>query len=154
MKSLSFYLNWNGKRKYQMFGCPKCYMQHIKSPLLFEYGSINNTHSPFFFIPNASGTVKFFIDALHRNSNEEAMGYISKFSLGYINMEEVRDMFQNIQKSQYIIGSDCDLKKEMLHSVSVIVNGNNGVIEFIQLQMIKEPNRFGNWKIIDIKKVK
>lgn len=154
MNGFNIYLSWNGKRKYKVFGCPKCYIQYRKSSLLFEYGSINNTHTPFFFIPNASGTVKFFIDALHKNLNEEAMKCISRFSLGYINMEEVRDMFQNIQKLQYIVRSDCDLKKEMLHSVSVMIKESNGTIEFIQLQMIKEPDKFGNWKIINIKREK
>lgn len=146
------FLNWKGKKGKKYVQCPKLYIHYEKTPLLFEYNYINNSRRPFFSMLNARGTIKCFIDALHKNAYEEARGYISKLSSHLVDLEELSCMFQNIKQYQYLVSPYFSMKKNRISNISIASN-DNAKPEFIHLQMIEEPNQFGKWKIICIEKV-
>ena len=93
-----FFLPWSGDIVKKLVPSQKIYTPKGINPLFFQYDDIHNLKKPFLSIPNPSGTVKFFLEALQKKSDEEAIGYISHTLWGIVNMEELRDIFQDVRQ--------------------------------------------------------
>ena len=143
-----FFLPWEGIVAQKLVPSQKIFTPKGINPLFFAYDDIHNLNKPFLSIPNPSGTVKFFLEALHKKADEEAIGYISHTLWNIVNLEELRDIFRDVRQYQCFVGWE----KKGIRIVSLAVKNDGGKTDIISLKMVEEPNVFGKWKIYYIEK--
>lgn len=109
-----------------------------------------NKYSPFFSMCNEDAITQLFLEALIKNSAEEAKKYISKNFVDKIDLYELKDFFSdNVNyKKLTKIEFDNKIKKSKTNSILFVGGDNNSSI--INLHMICEPDSFSKWKIYAI----
>ncbi len=146
--SYCVFLPWDNKKEPERINRQQLYFHPPKEPFLSSLNHIHYVKKPFFSMPNPQGTLRFFIHALMRRQDEEAKGYICKALLGFVDMDELRDLFQEESKYQYFSPK----QKESLSTVGIAVKSNQGTIQMLVVHMVEEPDIFGKWKICQIEK--
>jgi len=146
--SLGFFIPWDDIAFQGLAPIQKVYTPKDSSPLFFTYDDIHNLKKPFLSIPNPRGTVKLFLDALHKNADEEAIGYISHTLWNLVSMEDLREIFEDVRQYQCFVG----LENKGMRMVSLAVKADGGKTDIISMKMVEEPNVFGKWKIYHIEK--
>ena len=112
--------------------------------------------NPFFAVSyrdTGEYTLDSFLKAMLLERIEDAMAYISKNYLDRINLEELSDALL----SECKLCVSCVLKtdyhqgpKDCINKAFLVMEGKS--TRLFNIYMLKEPNRFGKWKIYSIEK--
>lgn len=113
-----------------------------------EDSCFNTIGTPFFSLPNPSGTVRSFLSALEKDCQDEAMGYLSTSAAAMADFEGIKKFFGE-RKMLYLFSDDI---WNEIRTVSLACKSDAGSTEVISVQMVAEPNHFGKWKINYIEK--
>lgn len=130
--------------------------QHLYKKDSFGMVSVENIkwwNKPYFAILNEKSTVQFFIDAIMKKSIDEAKVYLSKTCNNELNIDEISNIFTDVCKYKYISKIEFDAIRNTNVSVVSITPkyvGNKKFTGIINVKMVQEPNRYGNWKIYKI----
>jgi hypothetical protein len=146
--SYQFFLPWKHPHQTETINRKQLYFHPPKEPFLSSLDYIHHVKKPFFSMPNPQGTLQLFIHALRRNEDDVAKGYICKELLQFVDIEEFRDLFQEESNYQFFSSRP----KESLSSVGIAVRNKQGATQMLVVYLVKEPNRYGKWKICQIEK--
>ncbi len=113
-----------------------------------EDSSFNTVSTPFFSLPTPSGILRFFLTALEKDAQEEALGYLSSSAAAVADFDGIKKFFEERKTLHYF--SD-ELWNEN-RTVALTCKTDEGNTEVISVQMVVEPDRFGKWKINYIEK--
>lgn len=116
--------------------------------LLLEVKNKSTRKDPFLKIPNESGTVRLFIEALNKNAEEEARKYLSKVIASNVDLSDAYHLFG--PKKKYTCLKKFSFSHLYQSSTVLIAVGNNE--EIVQVKVVKEPDNDGVWKILEIRK--
>ncbi|WP_352399791.1 hypothetical protein [Anaerotignum sp.] len=143
---MKFFLPWKGSGSYEPQKDRKLILPKGTFPL--EDLCFNTVRSPYFSLPNPSGTVRSFLSALEKDCEEEAMGYLSNTVAIMADLDGIKKLFG--EKKELHFFSD-DIQNE-IRTVSLACRCEQGYTEVISVRMVAEPNHFGKWKIYCIEK--
>lgn len=123
----------------------------INSKLYPKYKSmryyVENAGKPFLEILNENAAAKNFIDAVIEDSPETAENYLSRI-FGSVDFDIMRSIFKD-KKYKCLINADKRISRRIK---SVIVSSKEKMKFIIHFYLIKEPDKFGIWKISKIVK--
>lgn len=142
------FLPWKQEKGIERQSRQHLYFYPEKEPHLFSVSCIHYVKKPFFSMPNPRGTLQFFIDALKRNADEEAKGYICKALIQFVDMEEMRSLFEGENQYQYFLSK----QNQEIRTVTIAIQSKIEKKQMLAVQMIEEPDLFGKWKICRIEK--
>ncbi|WP_313528661.1 hypothetical protein [Anaerotignum sp.] len=143
---MNFFLPWEGSQSSEPKKDRRLFLPKGSFPL--EDLCFNTVSSPYFSLPNPSGTVRSFLSALEKDCEDEAMGYLSNTVATMADLEGIKKLFG--EKKELHFFSD-DILNE-IRTVSLACRGEQGKTEVISVRMVAEPNHFGKWKIYCIEK--
>ncbi|MDR1913849.1 MAG: hypothetical protein LBQ68_05125 [Clostridiales bacterium] len=124
-----------------------CGLKTVKIPPGYTtYGDIQHTKRPFFNIMTENTTVKLFLDALAYDP-ENASCFISKNCIKRIDLSELKETFGN-GGFKYLPQST--VVKNGKTNIILLMNSKDKTI--LHLYMVREPDRFGQWKIFNVEK--
>ena len=106
---------------------------------------------PFFNILTDNSIAALFLEAVAANP-DEAMAFVSKHSAGAIDFEALRDALDNTNQhcTSWVQASySSDPKNCMTRSV-MLVDPDKNIKRLLHLHMIREPDRYGQWKIYGV----
>jgi hypothetical protein len=115
--------------------------------VLSEEKWLYHTQRPFFHILSDDGTVKMFLDAVKQNM-EDARCFISKNCANAIDLFELRDSFKSS-------GYKCLFPVERAsknYRTDTVLLFNHQEKSIVRFYMIREPDRFGQWKIVSMER--
>ena len=120
-------------------------------PIIEEYGK------PFFTIgynDTAEHTIDSFLKAMRHEKIEDAKVYISKNYLDRIDLDELSDALLPEHKLSvsYVLKTGChkEMPKDCISKAFLVMDGEKESL--YNINMLKEPNRFGKWKIYSIER--
>ena len=128
---------------------------------VIEYCESDKSHelnSPFFtmgYNGGAEHTIERFLKAMRLKRVDDAKVYISKNYLERIDFEELLDVLPDGELSlRYIVKADYveDVPKGCISKSFLITDGNSARTRMFNINMLKEPNHFGKWKIYSIER--
>lgn len=105
---------------------------------------------PYFSILNEDSTVKLFLDAILRDATEEAFCYMSRSIPTNIDLMEIQGILNAGSDYKYLIKADTNTKKKLCKTNSILIINEECRNSIIHVHMVREPDRFGNWKIFGI----
>lgn len=143
---MNIFLPWEGNQSKEPKKDRKLFLPKRRFPL--EHLCFNTVSSPYFSLPNPSGTVRSFLRALEKDSQDEAMGYLSDSVASVADLDDIKKIFG--EKKELHFFSD-DILNE-IRTVSLACRSAEGKTEVISVRMVAEPNRYGKWKIYCIEK--
>lgn len=143
---MTLFLPWNGSRQINLTESRQLFFQKRKFPL--EDLCFKTNAFPCFSLPNPSGTVRSFLDALEKDSEAEALSYLSSRVATEADMDSIKNLF--MKKKMLIFFSD-DILNE-IRTVCLACQSEKGKTEVISVHMIAEPDHYGKWKIFRIEK--
>lgn len=143
---MKIFLPWEGKQKINPQKDRRLFLPKRRFPL--EDSCFNTVGEPFFSLPNPSGTLRSFLTALEKDSQDEAMGYLSASAAAVADFEGIKKFFEERKNLHFF--SD-DIWNE-IRTVALTCKNDDGNTEVISVQMVAEPNRYGKWKINYIEK--
>lgn len=109
------------------------------------------SREPFFCVVNENCTPKSFIDAVMKDSYEDAESYISKNFASRVDIEDVKKLFKEDCTYKYLI--NIPFEKNDLNVKSIMLKDKNSkFIGILHFYLINEPDIFGNWKIYKVVK--
>lgn len=112
----------------------------------------NYNYKPFFSVLNENCTTKFFIDALLKDSFEDAKVYISKEFNYNCDLDEISDIFKSGKTYKYLIDVSFDrYKKQKVNSI-LITDKEHKYSSIIHMYLIDEPDKYSKWKIFMIER--
>jgi len=104
---------------------------------------------PFISLINDNTAHKSFINAIINNDFDDAMSYISRFSI-FVDLEMLKKIFDGVKSYNYIPVSykkDCSFEGEKVNSVFISDKNKKLILHFY---LINEPDSFSKWKIYRI----
>lgn len=105
---------------------------------------------PFFQMPTDHGIAAMFLKAVTANP-DEAWAFVSKNYVGALDLEALRDVLGQTEICRSLVeapyGSD---PKNCLTRSVLVVNAERKIQSVLHLHMIKEPDRYGQWKIYGV----
>lgn len=143
---MKFFLPWRETQHVAAFKEKRLMMPRRNFPV--EDACIFNGHTPYFSLPNPSGTVRSFLSALGAEDEEEALGFLSAEVSPLADLDQVKALFEKIKEYHFI----SDEAYHDVRTVSLACGNHEGETEMISLRMVAEPNRYGKWKIYCIEK--
>lgn len=143
---MNLFLPWEGDQKKEPKKDRRLFLPKRRFPL--EDLCFHTTGSPYFSLPNPSGTVRSFLSALEKDRQDEAKEYLSTSVAAVADLEDIKKLFA--EKKEFHFFSD-DILNE-IRTVSLACRSDQGKTEVISVHMVAEPNRFGKWKIYCIEK--
>ncbi len=143
---MKVFLPWEGKQNANLQKDRRLFLPKRKFPL--EDLCFNTVSGPFFSLPNPSGTLRSFLLALEKDSQDEAMGYLSASAAAIADFDGIKKFFEERKNLHFF--SD-DIWNE-IRTVALTCKNDAGITEVISVQMVAEPNHFGKWKINYIEK--
>lgn len=143
---MALYIPWDAAQMPAGYKRKRVFLPRRKFPL--EDTCFDTTATPYFSLPNPSGTVRSFLTALERDCPEEAMGYLSAAVVQAVDIDGVKKLFGGKKELHFF--SD-DILNE-IRTVSLACGSGEGKTEVISVRMVAEPNQFGKWKIYCIEK--
>ena len=143
---MNFFLPWEGNQKEEPKKDRKVFLPKRRFPL--EDLCFKTISSPYFSLPNPSGTVRSFLKALENDCHDEARGYLSTSVATVADLEDIKKLF--VEKKELLFFSD-DILNE-IRTVSLACRCSKGKTEVISVHMVAEPDHFGKWKIYCIEK--
>lgn len=108
-------------------------------------------NKPFVSLMNETGTVKLFVEALSKNRHEDALAYVSKNYAKNFDLGELSEYFGENGHYKHLVKVEFNQPPRNCITNSILVLENNKS-SIIHLHMIKEPDKFGSWKIYSIDK--
>ena len=111
---------------------------------------------PFFSVPyrdTGEYTLDSFLKAMRLERIEDAMVYISKNYLDRVNLDELTDVLLPESKLcvSYVLKTGyAQEPKDCINKAFLVMEGKSA--RLFNIYMLKEPNRFGKWKIYSIEK--
>ncbi len=109
----------------------------------------NSETPPYISLINDNITPKSFINAVINNDFDDAMSYISRFSI-FLDIELIKKIFSGIKSYKYIpisYKNNYFSKFEKVNSVFVADENKKKILHFY---LINEPDSFSKWKIYRI----
>ena len=106
---------------------------------------------PFFYILTDNGVAAQFLEAVAADT-EEAAAFISKHSAGIIDLEALRDMLGGANSfcSSWVQASYSGEPKNCMTRSVMLVDQERNINRLLHLHMIREPDRYGQWKIYGV----
>ena len=95
---------------------------------------------------NSKYTLKEFLSAMDNDLIEEAKAYISKNYTDMIDLEKYENIIK--KKSPFVISANYDKEPKNCTTDTIATTDR----EIFHIRMLKEPNKFGKWKIYGIAK--
>jgi hypothetical protein len=111
--------------------------------------SIRHTGGPYFHIMNEHSTVKLFLDAVAKNA-DEAKRFISKNCIKTIDLSELKNCFEH-GGYKYLTPASA-VNGHCRTNTVLIFNRAQNVKIVLRLYMIREPDQFGQWKIVNFER--
>lgn len=107
---------------------------------------------PFFSVINENETSKSFVDAILKDSIDDAKSYISKNSIYEVCFEEIKTIFKD--KTEYKELININFNKNSHYKVNSLLISDKECKnkEIIHIYLINEPDNFSRWKIFKIEK--
>lgn len=125
-------------------------------------GRICKANTPFFYIMTEEGMVKQFIEAVTNSQDaDDVKPFISKAFNGRLDFTEIRDAFQSGLRYKCLLKAEFRYTPPNCKTNSIVLfqetNDQDQEQEhtrntIIHLHMVREPDRFGQWKIYGIEK--
>jgi hypothetical protein len=143
---MNLFLPWEGTEKEKPNKDRKLFLPKGRFPL--EDSCFKTIGGPFFSLPNPSGILRSFINALEKDCQDEAMGYLSASAAAMADFDGIKHFFGERKPLHFF--SD-DVMNE-IRTVALTCKNDEGMTEVISVQMVAEPNSFGKWKINYIEK--
>jgi hypothetical protein len=108
---------------------------------------------PFFHILTDNGIAVRFLEAVAADP-EEAMAFVSKHSAGAIDMEALRDILGTAGRlcNSWVQISYNNNPKNCLTRSVLLVDKERNTKQLLHLHMVREPDRYGQWKIYGVEK--
>ena len=107
-----------------------------------------------FELPKLDGgqTAKLFIEALAKNKLDEAKGYLSKrlLSAGPVDLSDLWRIISESRDFKCLTAANQTRRFNGITKNSVLMMGNSQSGQLVHLYMIREPNKYGSWKIYGI----
>lgn len=113
-----------------------------------EDAAFHSIHAPFMSLPNPSGTVESFIEALRQEDEDEALGYLSQTVMEMADLDEMKRLFCTEGKYHFFsedAGSG-------IRTVALATSNRSDSTEVIFVRMVAEPDDYGKWKIYSVEK--
>ncbi|MDR1663393.1 MAG: hypothetical protein LBR83_00525 [Clostridiales bacterium] len=106
---------------------------------------------PFFHILTDNGIAALFLDTVTANP-EEALAFVSKHYVGAIDLEALRDTLARANRlcNSWVQAPYNANPKNCLTSSVLLVDREHNTKRLLHLHMIREPDRYGQWKIYGI----
>jgi hypothetical protein len=106
---------------------------------------------PFFNILTDNGIAAQFLEAVAVNP-EDAMAFVSKHSVGAIDFDALRDILghENRLCASWVQATYSGNIKNCTTRSVLLVDRDKNVNRLLHLHMIREPDRYGQWKIFGI----
>lgn len=108
---------------------------------------------PFFHILTDNGIATLFLEAVTANP-DEAWAFVSKHYVNAIDLEALRDVLGQTGKSRLckslVKASYISDPKNCLTRSVMVVDPERNMKSILHLHMIKEPDRYGPWKIYGV----
>lgn len=147
-----YYLFWmkSSHRKPCTFflkGNRKLWNYHLPN-MLSPRNITTKEKSPFFIYHNEEGTLRCFLDALSKNSGEDALVYFSKEIQYQDNLEEALALFGEERQYKKLIHFK-QSKNKRFNTISIALGKQEKVIH---VYLVEEPDKFSQWKIIQIER--
>lgn len=97
-------------------------------------------------------TIKCFIEAIIKNSTDEAKVYISKNYIDKIDLIQLKDEVLKNKKISHLLvkGKFLNIPKNCKVDTMLILDKEHCKSRFIHIYMLHEPDSFANWKIYEI----
>ncbi len=108
---------------------------------------IQKNSAPFFNIPTEDAVVKLFMEALTNSDADGIKAYISKNLSQQFDLDELKDFFRAVDGYKCLSKAGVADAKNNFRTNSILVLSNETKNSIIHLHMVKEPDRFGKWKI-------
>ncbi|WMI81139.1 hypothetical protein [Anaerotignum sp. MB30-C6] len=143
---MNLFLPWEGSQEMEPRKDRKVFLPKRRFPL--EDLCFKTIGSPYFSLPNPSGTVRSFLRALEKDHEDEAMGYLSNTVASVADLDGIKKLFG--EKKELLFFSD-DILNE-IRTVSLACQCEEGKTEVIFVRMVSEPDHYGKWKIYSIEK--
>ncbi len=114
----------------------------------FCFASKYSKNNPCFGLIRDSITPKAFVDALIEKNFDDAMSYVSKFSV-FMDFEAVKKIFDGISSYNCVSASFTNSvsKEESVNSIFVSDKNKKVILRFY---LVNEPDCFSKWKIYRI----
>lgn len=108
-------------------------------------------HKPFFHILTDNGIASLFLEAVAANP-EDALAFVSKYCPKSIDLDALRSILgdRNLLCQPLIKASFNRDPKNCSTSSVLVVDPEHNKKSLLHLHMIKEPDRFGQWKIYGV----
>lgn len=109
---------------------------------------------PFFNIFKDEGVVQNFLEAVKKQQIDDAKIYLSKrFKAGNLmNLDELKNLLDDYGKYKYLRNNVSATDYENFRINSILIMNNEYKNSILHLYLIKEPDKYGNWKIYGIER--
>ena len=129
---------------------------NVKIPIeKYQYAvelSIDQTiNKPFIKVMNDTGIVNLFLDAIVKKELADAKAYVSKKFIDAIDLAELKELIGTKKICNYVAMAEYNKGKNIFRTNSVILF-ENGISSLFHIHLIREPDRFGSWKIFGIER--
>ena len=125
----------------------------MKHGVFIAIKSTKKEFAPYIDIKEDKKIVNSFIDALKNSSTKEINAYTSKHlkAVGGINIEKLKQLFENDMKYKHIENLETSDNSSHIKKHTILIVGAE-IKNILHLYMIKEPDRYGAWKICAIER--
>jgi len=117
---------------------------------IFGSDVIKQNGKPFFDILTENSTVKLFLDAVARDT-EEAACFISKNCVKSIDLIELRSSFDG-GGFKYLYPAEENNQGNCRTNTVLLINNDSKQKTILHLYMVREPDQFGQWKIFNVER--
>lgn len=109
---------------------------------------------PFFSVSNDDGVVRRFLEAMKKERIDDAKIYLSKYLKAgdLMDLEELSRLFEGYGKYKYLRDNASNIGYENFRRDSVMIMDNEYRNSVLHLYLIKEPDKYSNWKIYGIER--
>lgn len=132
------------------------FLQAKNKQAVYKVEMIMNTPTkkPFFSFFKDEGVVQSFLDAVKKQPIDDAKIYLSKrFKAGSLmDLNELKRLLDDYGRYKYLHNSVSAADYENFRINSVLIMNNEYKNSILHLYLIKEPDKYGNWKIYGIER--
>lgn len=130
-----------------------CLMKIEKDSFVYKKLRLKNEEiyrKPYFSILNEDSTARLFIDAILRDATEEAFCYMSRSIPTNIDLHEIQGLLNSSVDYKYLIKAESGTRSKGCKTNSILIINEECRNSIIHVHLVREPDRFGKWKIFGI----
>lgn len=130
---------------------PACAVKWPKERTDCADAPLCQTGRPFFHIVTDNSIATLFLAAVAANA-DEAMAFVSKHCIGVIDLDALRDVLGQTNRvcESWVRAPYANDPKNCQTQSVLVVDPERNVNRLLHLHMIREPDRYGQWKIYGV----